>query len=128
MRASGATISAKLAFEFLVLTADRSGEVRLARWEEIDLDAAEWRLPAVRLNANREHTVPLSRGAVEILNEAAASRDDSDLVHPSARGKPLSDKTLSKPLKEQGIAAVPHGSPSRSRRFDETMVTGEMES
>ena len=128
MRASGATVSAKLSFEFLVLTAARSGEVRLTRWKEIDLDAVEWKSPAVRMKANQEHTVPLSRRAVEILHEAAELRDDSDLVHPSARGKPLSDKTLPKLFKEQYIAATPHGFRSRSRRFDDSMETSEIES
>ena len=60
VRASGATTAAKLAFEFLVLTAARSGEVRLARWDEIDLDAEVWTVPAERMKANREHRVPLS--------------------------------------------------------------------
>ena len=109
IRASGATTAAKLGFEFLVLTAARSGEVRLARWDEIDLDAEVWTLPAERMKANREHRVPLSCRAAEILRAARALRNGGNLVFPSPRGKPLSDMTLSKLLKEQGVQAVPHG-------------------
>ena len=88
VRASGATATAKLAFEFLVLTAARSGEVRLARWDEIDLDAEVWTIPAERMKANREHRVPLSCRAAEILQAARALRNGSKLVFPSPRGKP----------------------------------------
>ena len=106
---SRATKAAKLAFTFLVLTAARSGEVRKARWTEIDLGEAVWKLPAERMKGNREHEVPLSPRALDVLDAAQALRDDSGLVFPSRRGKPLSDMTLSKLLKEQGIDAVPHG-------------------
>ncbi|MCY4121138.1 MAG: site-specific integrase [Acidobacteria bacterium] len=109
VRASGATTAAKLAFEFLVLTAARSGEVRLARWDEIDLDAEVWTVPAERMKANREHRVPLSSRAAEILRTAFTVRNGNKLVFPSPCGKPLSDMTLSKLLKEQGVQAVPHG-------------------
>ena len=109
IRASGATTAAKLAFEFLVLTAARSGEVRSARWDEIDLDAEVWTLPAERMKANREHRVPLSCRAADILRTARKLRNGGKLVFPSPRGKPLSDMTLSKLLKEQGVQAVPHG-------------------
>ena len=57
--ASGATPAVKLAFEFLVLTATRSGEVRGAEWAEIDLRAGVWTIPAGRTKAKREHRVPL---------------------------------------------------------------------
>ena len=109
VRSSAAGTSTKLAFEFLVLTAARSGEVRQATWDEIDLAAAVWTVPADRMKANREHRVPLCERAVEILNEAQAFGDANPLVFPSPRGKALSDVTLSKLVKEQGIAAVPHG-------------------
>ena len=109
LRVSGATAAAKLAFEFLVLTAARSGEVRLARWDEIDLDDDVWTVPAERMKANRDHRVPLSCRAAEILQAARALRNGSNLVFPSPRGKPLSDMTLSKLLREQGVQAVPHG-------------------
>ena len=109
VRASGATAAAKLAFEFLVLTAARSGEVRLAQWDEMDLHAEVWTVPAERMKANREHRVPLSCPAAEILRTARTLRNGGNLVFPSPRGKPFSDMTLSKLLKEQGVQAVPHG-------------------
>lgn len=109
VHASRAWLGTKLAFEFLVLTASRSGEVRHATWDEIELASAVWTVPAERVKAQREHRVPLCRRAVEILHDAQSLGDGTGLVFPSARAKPLSDMTLSKLLKEQRIAAVPHG-------------------
>ena len=109
VRASGAWPSTKLAFEFLVLTAARSGEVRLATWDEIDVDGAVWTVPAEKMKAQREHRVPLSERALDLLREAREYADASGLVFPSQTGRTLSDMTISKLVKEQGIAAVPHG-------------------
>ncbi len=106
---SKASLATKLAFEFMVLTAARSGEVRLAQWDEIDLGSKTWLIPAERMKANREHGVPLSRRAGQILELAQPLRNASGLVFPSPRGRALSDMTLSKVLREQGIRAVPHG-------------------
>ncbi len=108
IRASEATPVSKLALEFAVLTASRSGEVRLAEWSEIDLDAAIWTIPADRMKAGREHRVPLTARVIEILKEARAY-GDGGFVFPSVTGKPMSDSTLSKLLRENGIKAVPHG-------------------
>ena len=109
VRASSATPVVKLAFEFLVLTASRSGEVRLATWDEFDLEGAVWTVPGERMKSKREHRVPLSGRALEVLNEARALSDTSGLVFPSPMGKVLSDSPLSKLLRELDIAAVPHG-------------------
>ncbi|MYF76820.1 MAG: tyrosine-type recombinase/integrase [Acidobacteria bacterium] len=109
VRASRAYPSTVLAFEFLVLTACRSGEVRGARWDEMDLEAREWRIPPERMKANREHRVPLSSGALAVLRQARALSDDSELVFPSVRGRRLSDATISKMVRELRIGAVPHG-------------------
>ena len=78
----GASASSKLALEFLILTAARSGEVRQAIWEEIDLGDAVWTLPADCMKANREHRVPLSPRAVAVLEEAAELSDGGGLVFP----------------------------------------------
>ena len=115
VRGSQAAVSSKLAFEFLVLTAARSGEVRLATWDEIDLSARTWTVPADRMKAGREHRVPLSDRAVEILTEAAALADSSGLIFPSVTGRAMSDSTLSKLCRELGIKAVPHGMRSSFR-------------
>ena len=109
VRASRAAVTTRLAFEFLVLTAARSGEVRRATWDEVDLAAAVWTVPAERMKAQREHRVPLCARAVEILNEARGFADGSGLLFQSVKGRVISDNTLSKLLREQGVAAVPHG-------------------
>ena len=109
VRASRAWAGAKLAFEFLVLTAARSGEVRLATWNEIDLDAAVWTIPGARMKAEDDHSVPLSERAVEVLRAARRLGDGTGLVFPSQRGKALADRALSQLVRQQGIAAVPHG-------------------
>ena len=107
--ASTASVTTKQAFEFLVLTVARSGEVCLATWNEIDLDECVWTIPAARMKAKRDHRIPLSARAMAILTDAGERREGTSLVFPNPRGKPLSDKALSKLIKELGIAAVPHG-------------------
>lgn len=93
-------IAAK-AVRFLCLTAARSGEVRGAVWSEIDLKAKIWTIPAERMKTGKEHRVPLSDGAVSILQAVLSLRDPShgDLVFPGQKaGKLLSDVALSKAL------------------------------
>ncbi len=109
VRASGARRVVKLAFEFMVLTAARSGEVREAPWPEIDPAGGVWTVPAGRMKGKREHRVPLCRRALAILDLARALPKRAHLVFPTARGRPLKDMALSGLLKDLGIAAVPHG-------------------
>lgn len=107
---SRASSSTKLAFQLLVHSACRSGEVRGALWQEFDLNAGVWTIPAERMKAKKEHRVPLSAAALSIVEQAKAHKQaESDLVFPSASGRPLSDMTLSKLMRDLGIAAVPHG-------------------
>ena len=106
VRASTSGPVVKLAFEFLVLTATRSAAVRGAVWTEIDRDERVWTIPAPRTKGNREHRVPLSSRALEILEEARALGRGSLLVFPSVRGKPLGDTAMSRTLKTLRIAAV----------------------
>ncbi|BAZ94290.1 integrase [Thiohalobacter thiocyanaticus] len=96
------------ALEFLILTAGRSGEVRGATWEEIDLEARTWTVPAERMKAQREHVVPLCPDAVKLL-KALPRFEDCPYVFPSPRGKQLSDATLSKVMKLMGVEGTPHG-------------------
>ena len=103
-----ALTSTKRAFEFLVLTACRSREVREAAWDEVDLDACVWTVPGDRTKTRNEHRVPLSRRAIAVLGEARVFREN-DLVFPTATGRTMSDSTLSKLLRDLGIGAVPHG-------------------
>ncbi len=110
VRASSARPVVKLAFEFLVLTAARSGEVRGAVWSEMDRDGSVWTVPAARMKTHREHRVPLCRRALEILEEARALGGGGRFVFPSVQpGKQLGDMMLSGLLKDLKIAAVPHG-------------------
>ena len=109
---STAGVATKACFEFLVLTAARSGEARGATWGEIDLDARLWTIPAERMKGGVEHRVPLSEAAIAALEEAAPLRDESGLVFPSpVGGRQLSDMTLTKILRTVGLAerATVHG-------------------
>ena len=112
VRASGAALGVKLAFEFLVLTAARSGEVRGARWAEIDTDDHVWTIPVTRTKAKREHRVPLCGRALEILDAARSLDDGNALVFPSVRGKRMNDMALSALLR------------TLTRRHVERMVGG----
>ena len=109
VRDSGAYRGLVLAFEFLVLTAARSGEVRGARWSEIDMDAAVWTVPGERMKAGREHRVPLANRALALLDEARQIADGSALVFPTVTGRAPSQSGMSMLLRQLGIAAVPHG-------------------
>ena len=109
VRASRVRPVVKLAFEFLVLTAARSGEVRGAVWSEIDQDGAVWTLPAARMKTHREHRMPLCGRALEVLAVARRMGRGNPLVFPSVGGKQLRDMMLSGLLKDLKIAAVPHG-------------------
>jgi integrase len=109
VQGSQASASTKLAIEFLILTAARSGEVRLAAWSEIDLERALWTIPAERMKGKVEHVVPLSGRAVALLT-AARTLGDGDLIFPGTKpGRPMSDMTMSKLIKELGFEADVHG-------------------
>ena len=113
IEASGASVSAKACLRFVVLTACRSGEARLATWAEVDLQDREWRIPGDRMKTGAEHRVPLSDAALEALASVRPLSDRSDRVFPSPSrpGKPLSDMTLTKVLRDTGLAerATVHG-------------------
>ncbi|MFO7593449.1 MAG: integrase arm-type DNA-binding domain-containing protein [Pseudomonadota bacterium] len=96
------------ALEFAILTAARSGEVRGATWAEINLDAKLWTIPADRMKAGKEHTVPLSTAAVKLL-KALPRMKGNDHLFPAPRGGQLSDMSLSAVTKRMGVDAVPHG-------------------
>ena len=117
VRASGAWWATKAAFEFLVLTAARSGEVRGMEWSEVDFDAATWTCPAARMKSGREHRVPLSGAALAHLRAALDVTGGEGLCFPSIMGKEMSDSTMSKLLKENNVGAVPQGFRSSFRDF-----------
>ncbi len=108
----------KLCFTFLVLTAARSSEARLAAWSEIDRDRGLWVIPAERMKARREHIVPLNRQAIDIL-ERARHLGDGPLIFTTASGKTLSDMTLTKLIRDLGWAdrCTVHGIRSSFREW-----------
>lgn len=96
------------ALEFAILTAARSGEVRGACWDEINLNDAVWTIPAARMKAGKEHRVPLSAAALALLR-AMPRLGDSRLVFPSRKGTALSDMALTAVMRRMNLDAVPHG-------------------
>lgn len=111
----------KLAFECLVLTGVRSQEIRGAVWSEFNFEAGVWVIPAERMKMEREHRVPISGSVMELLEQARAESDGSDLVFAGSKfGKPMSDATLLKLVREQGFDVDIHG-------FRSTFKTWAME-
>lgn len=111
LRKRRAPLASRLAFEFLILTASRSGEARGARWNEIDLAERCWTIAPDRMKARVEHVVPLSDRALAILKEARAELGDAVLCFPNAKGKPFSDMVFTKALRDMdlGQRATAHG-------------------
>jgi integrase len=93
--------------EFLILTAARTGEVIGATWSEIDLTAKTWTVPANRMKGNREHRVPLSNRAVEIV-QLMQSRCENDFIFPG-RNSGLSNMSLLALLRNMGRSLTAHG-------------------
>ena len=124
IRNSEAKRSTRLAFQFLVLTATRSAEVRFATWGEIDREAKTWTIPAARMKAKRDHVIPLSIQAQAILQEARnlwPVDSDSDIgwapeipadgfifPHPHSFDR-LSENCFSDRAKKDNLGCVPHG-------------------
>ncbi len=94
--------------EFTILTACRSGESRLATWDEICLNARVWTIPKERMKAGKEHKVPLTDRAIQIL-QGLPRFEDSEYVFTAPRGGPLSDMALSMLCRRMKVDAVPHG-------------------
>lgn len=115
------------ALEFAILTAARSGEVRGATWSEFDLSAGVWVVPGARMKAGKEHRVPLSKAALDLL-KALPRFPDADLVFLASRGGKISDATMSAVLKRMEVKAVPHGFRSTFRDWASecTNYPGEM--
>ena len=120
VRASNARPVVKLAFEFLVLTATRSGEVRGAVWTEIDRDEGVWTIPAGR-NEGGIGSTGFRSAAVRwrSFKEAKALDQGNRLVFPRVGGKPIGNTGMSELLRALRIAAVPHGFRSSFRDWAE---------
>ncbi len=120
VRPSNASLRTKLAFEFLVLTAARSGEVRQAEWCEVDWTKQSWDVPALRMKARRSHRVPLSTRSVAVLQAAWETSGPDGLIFPAGPGdRTASDMTFTALLRRLDIPAVPHGFRSSFRNWVE---------
>lgn len=98
---------AALALEFVILTATRTNEVLGAKWTEVDLDKAIWTIPAKRMKAGKEHRVPLSPRAVEILE--AVKPLSKEWLFPAAKGGKLSSMAMSMLLRRMDVDVTVHG-------------------
>ncbi len=100
----------RLALEFVALTAARSQEVRLATWDEFDLEEKLWTVPAGHMKRGKAHIVPLSEAAMAVLRKAAALKlAGTEIVFPGVSGKAMSDMTLLKVLRDAGEPFHVHG-------------------
>lgn len=100
----------RLAFELLILTAGRTREVLEARWSEVDLEAATWTIPAIRMKAGREHRVPLAPRCVDILRRARYLAAGSEFVFPGrSPDKPMSNMVFLMTLRRMGLSVTAHG-------------------
>ena len=103
LRTAKANESIRLAFEFLILTAARTGEVLFATWPEVDLEAKTWTIPGARMKTGREHRVPLALRAITILQRAKALSADGLYVFPGrSPQKPLSNMVFLMLLRRLG--------------------------
>src|SRR3546814_695504 len=100
----------RLALELLILSGVRSQEVRLATWAEFDLEGRLWTIPADHMKRGKAHIVPLSDAALAVLAKADALRlAESAVVFPGMAGKPMSDMTLLKVLRDMSEPFHVHG-------------------
>lgn len=119
------------ALEFLILTAARTTEVLEARWDEIDLEAAVWTVPAGRMKAGREHRVPLTASAIDLLN--ALPREDENphvFISPMLKGQPMSNMAMTNVLKrmkrKEGVTVHGFRSTFRDWVSEETSYSKEV--
>ena len=100
----------RLALELLILTGVRSQEVRLATWAEFDLEGRQWMIPAEHMKRSKAHIVPLSDAALAVLAKANAFKlPETDIAFPGVAGKPMSDMTLLKVLRDMSEPFHVHG-------------------
>lgn len=124
---SDAYMASKLAIRFLALTAVRSRSVRLATWDQVDLEARIWTIPEMAMKSREEFRVPLSTQAVDVLRVAGTLESDTDLVFPNQRraARPMSDSAFSKLFRELEIPATPHGLRTSFREWAEVIARAD---
>lgn len=130
MRTKAGTIG-RVAMEFTILTASRSGMTRGAKWDEFDLDAAKWTVPGDRMKGGDAHEIPLPARALAIVKELKETAS-GDLVFPGnplrGRERPMSDMTLTKVLRDAKLPYTTHGFRSSFRDWvaEKTNIKGEI--
>jgi integrase len=128
LHASGANDATKLALEFLILTAMRTGEVIGATWSEIDMKAKTWTIPPERMKAQREHRVPLSERCMAILKQARKLSGDIYIFPGVDTDTPLSNMAFLMALRRMGYDVTAHGFRSAFRDWaaERTKFTREV--
>lgn len=116
---SAMTTSSAMTLQFTILTAVRPTEAREGAWAEIDMDAAVWNIPPSRMKTGKEHRVPLSAGAMDVLEFMEQRKHaGSDMIFPGMKlGKPMSDVTVSKVIKAMDLPFTVHGFRSTMRTW-----------
>lgn len=117
------------ALEFAILTAARTGEVVGAKWQEIDLDDGMWTIPAERMKAGKEHRVPLSSRAIEILQAMPREKGNPYVFIGDRKGRPLSNMAMLMTLRRMGRSDLTvHGFRSTFRDWtaEQTAYPNEM--
>lgn len=110
LRGYGGHVETKCAIHLLLLTFVRYGELRQAKWVEIDIEQGTWRIPAERMKTRKPHLVPLSRQAVKLFQELHSVNGQGELVFPGNRSnKPIEGSTVLMALRYMGYNDIsPH--------------------
>ena len=108
MRTASISMSTRCLFMWLLLTITRPAEASEARWDEIDFDANEWKIPAARMKMNRKHTIPLSDEALAILATMKSLSGGREFIFPSRikPTQPMNSQTVNAALKRAGLGGV----------------------
>ncbi|HBQ8012200.1 TPA: tyrosine-type recombinase/integrase, partial [Klebsiella pneumoniae] len=108
MRTASISLSTRCLFMWQLLTITRPAEAAEARWDEIDFDVNEWKIPAARMKMNRDHTVPLSNEALSILEMMKSLSGGREFIFPSRikPTQPMNSQTVNAALKRAGLGGV----------------------
>ncbi|MEY0935411.1 integrase [Providencia rettgeri] len=113
MRTASISLSTRCLFMWQLLTISRPAEAAEARWDEINFETKEWKIPAARMKMNREHTVPLSDAALAILELMKPLSGNREFIFPSRikPTQPMNSQTVNAALKRAGFGGllVSHG-------------------
>ncbi len=108
MRTASISLSTRCLFMWQLLTITRPAEAAEARWEEVDMEAREWKIPAARMKMNRDHTVPLSDEAIAILEMMKPLSGNREFIFSSRikPTQPMNSQTVNAALKRAGLGGI----------------------